>query len=182
MLTHEDIRTLRDTATNKRWMTVRLIRGENKKPAPGVFYGMVLPTPYSGEVPRHGKHAYRQNITECNTMERGWVAQTEQVSTTGEETFKGIKKLCKSLEDDVCYNANGGIGVPITISIFCTGPEHTSGTMWFQVEWMTGFMLTGATETKKDIKVTGYLIPTKGTGEINWNGEATGLVRTILVR
>jgi hypothetical protein len=182
MLSHEDIRTLRDTATNKRWMTVRLNRTENLRPVPGAFYGMVLPSPYSGQSPRPGNHAYRQNITDCNTMERGWVAQTEQVTATRTETLPGIEKLCKPLAAGVCYNANGGIGVPITISIFCTGPEHAGGNMWFQVEWMTGFMLTGSTETSKHVEVTGYLIPTKGSGEIRWDGEATGLVRTILVR
>ena len=182
MLSHEDVRILRDTATNKRWLTVRLNRTKNERPKPGAYYGMVLPSPYSGETPKHGPTAYRENITRCNRMERGWVTQTEQVTTTGSQTLPGIEQLCKPLSSSVCYNASGGIGVPITVPIFCTGPEHTGGNMWFQVEWMTGFMVTGAKQTSTHVEVTGYLIPTQGTGEINWEGEATGLVRTILVR
>jgi hypothetical protein len=182
MLSHEDIRTLRDTATNKRWLTVRLNRNRNERPAPRAFYGMVLPSHNSGEAPERGSQAYRQNITRCNTMERGWVAQTEEVSTTRSQTTPGIEHLCKPLSAGVCYNSNGGIGVPVTVSIFCTGPEHSGGNMWFQVEWMTGFMVTGSRQTSSHVEVTGYLIPTQGTGEIRWDGEATGLVRAILVR
>ena len=183
-LTHDDIRTLRDTATNKRYLTVKLKRSgsSNDPPDVGTFYGMDLPSPYSGDAPTHGKHDYRKNITDCNTMERGWVARTEQFTTTKTQTFPGLEDLCKPLAAGVCYNAKGGIGVPITVSIFCTGPEHTGGDMWLQVEWVTGFMLTGTRQTSSYVEVTGYLIPTKGTGEISRDGEATGLVRTILVR
>jgi Flp pilus assembly protein TadG len=182
LLSHEDVRTLRDTATNKRWMTVRLNRSWNERPKPGAFYGMVLPSHNSGEAPKFGSNEYRKNITRCHTMERGWVAQTEQITTTKTETTPGIEQLCKPLAAGVCYNSTGGIGVPITVSIFCTGPEHTGGHMWFQVEWMTGFMVTGSRQTSSYVEVTGYLIPTQGTGEVAWDGEATGLVRTILVR
>jgi Flp pilus assembly protein TadG len=184
MLSHEDIRRLRDTATDRRWLTVKLKRSgsSNDRPAPGIFYGMELPTPYSGEPPRQGNNAYRQNITDCNRMERGWVARTEPFNTTKTQTLPGIEQLCKPLVAGVCLNERGGIGVPITVSIFCTGPEHRGGTMWFQVEWMTGFMVTGAKQTSSHVEVTGYLIPVEGTGEIRWDGEATGLVRTVLVR
>ena len=182
LLSHEDIRTLRDTATNKRWMTVRLNRSWNERPAPGFFYGMVLPSHNSGEAPKPGSNEYRKNITRCHTMERGWVAQTENITTTRSQTTPGIEQLCKPLAAGVCYNSSGGIGVPITVSIFCTGPEHTGGNMWLQVEWMTGLMVTGSRQTSSYVEVTGYLIPTRGTGEIGWDLEATGLVRTILVK
>ncbi|HEV3485298.1 MAG TPA: hypothetical protein VG106_07815, partial [Vicinamibacterales bacterium] len=184
MLTHEDVRTLRDTSTNKRWLTVKLKRSgsSNSRPEPGIFYGMELPTPYSGETPRRGEAEYRKNVTDCNTMERGWVARTEEFNTTKGQTLPGFEQLCKPLAAGVCYNANGGIGVPINVSIFCTGPEHTGGTMWFQVEWMTGFMVTGVEQTSSELKLTGYLVPVEGTGEIRADGEATGIVRTILVR
>jgi Flp pilus assembly protein TadG len=182
LLSHEDVRLLRDTATNKRWLTVRLNRSWNDKPKPGWFYGMVLPSHNSGAAPKFGSDEYRRNITRCHTMERGWVAQTELITTTSSQTTRGIEQLCKPLAGGVCYNGTGGIGVPVTVSIFCTGPEHTSGHMWFQVEWMTGFMVTGSHQTSSHVELTGYLIPTQGTGEVAWDGEATGLVRTILVR
>jgi hypothetical protein len=143
---------------------------------------MQLPTPYSGEPPREGGNPYQQNITDCNRMERGWVARTEQFTATKTQTLPGIEQLCQPLAAGVCYNRDGGIGVPVTVSIFCTGPEHTGGNMWFQVEWMTGLMVTGSRQTSEYVEVTGYLIPTEGTGEIRWDGEATGLVRTVLVK
>jgi hypothetical protein len=182
LLSHEDVRTLRDTATNKHWLTVRLNRTRNDRPQPGWFYGMVLPSHNSGESPRFGSSEYRKNIARCQTMERGWVTQTEEITTTQSQTTPGIEQLCSPLASGVCYNANGGIGVPITVSVFCRGPEHTGGHMWFQVEWMTGFMVTGSRQTSSYVEVTGYLIPALGTGEVAWDGEATGLVRTILVR
>ena len=182
LLSHEDVRLLRDTATNKRWLTLRLNRTWNEKPKPGTFYGMVLPSHNSGQPPKPGANEYRSNITGCHRMERSWVAQTEHITTTRSQTTPGVEQLCKPLAGGVCYNGNGGIGVPITVSIFCTGPEHTGGHMWFQVEWMTGFMVTGSHQTSSYVEVTGYLIPMQGTGEISWDGEATGLVRTILVR
>ena len=182
VLTHEDVRTLRDTATNKRWLTVRLNRNANERPAPGAYYGMILPSPYSGKTPKSGNQAYRDNIEECNTMERGWVAKTEQVSTTRSQTWPGLEELCGGLPGGVCYNKAGGIGVPVTVSIFCTGPEHVPPTMWFQVEWMTGLVIAQVTKTPDYIEVTGYLTAAPGTGEIGEEKTATGLVRTILVR
>lgn len=182
VLTHEDVRTLRDTATNKRWITVRLNRTANQRPAPGAFYGMVLPSPYSGETPQTGDAAYRDNIDHCNTMERGWVAKTEQVATTGSQTWPGLQDLCPQLTGGVCYNESGGVGVPVNVSIFCTGPEHEPPTMWFQVEWLTGLMITGGRQTSSYTEITGYLIAARGSGEIGKEVEATGLVRTILVR
>jgi Flp pilus assembly protein TadG len=182
VLTHEDVRTLRDTATNKRWITVRLNRSANQRPAPGAFDGMILPSPYSGQSPQTGNAAYRDNIEHCNTMERGWVAKTEQVSTTGSQTWPGLQELCPQLTGGVCYNESGGIGVPVNVSIFCTGPEHVPPTMWFQVEWLTGLMITGGRQTGSYVEITGYLIAARGSGEIGKETEATGLVRTILVR
>ncbi|MFN2565727.1 MAG: pilus assembly protein TadG-related protein [Gemmatimonadaceae bacterium] len=193
LLTHEDVRTLRDTATNKRWVKVRVRdggkTGTNPRPVPGNFYGMILPSDRSGETPRRGSNEYKNNITRCNTMQRGWVAETEEAKTAALDTWPGLEKLCKQLSKPasgsgahICYNESGGIGVPVTVSIFCTGPEHQGGRMWFEVEWMTGLMVTGGEKTKDGVEITGYLIPTEGTGEIRWDGEATGLVRTILVR
>src|SRR5688572_11449571 len=115
LLSHEDVRTLRDTATNKRWMTVRLSRTWNDRPKPDWFYGMVLPSHNSGEAPKPGKSEYRKNITNCHTMERGWVARTEEITTTASQTTPGIEQLCNPLAAGVCYNSSGGIGVPITI-------------------------------------------------------------------
>jgi putative Flp pilus-assembly TadE/G-like protein len=182
VLTHEDVRRLRDTATNKRWITVRLNRNANERPAPGAFYGMVLPSPYSGKTPQTGNAAYRDNIEHCNTMERGWVAKTEQVSTTGGQTWPGLQGLCSTLSGGVCYNESGGIGVAVDVSIFCTGPEHVPPTMWFQVEWMTRLVITGGRETPNYVEITGYLTVAPGSGEIGEEKEATGVVRTILVR
>jgi len=183
MLTHDDIRTLRDTATNKRWITVKINRRRNAAPDPNWFYGMVLPSHNSGREPQSGQQAYRRHITECTTMERGWVAKVEESSTVRSQTWPGLQDLCQPLAAGVCYNRNGTVGVPITVSVFCKGPEHTGGDdMWFQVEWMTGLNVAGGRQTDDFVEITGYLIPTKGTGEINWEGEATGLVRTILVR
>jgi Flp pilus assembly protein TadG len=182
VLTPDDVRMLRDTATNKRWITVRLNRKANQRPAPGAFYGMILPSPYSGQTPQTGNQAYRNNIDHCNTMERWWVAKTEQVSTTGSQTWPGLQELCAQLTGGVCYNESGGIGVPVNVSIFCTGPEHVPPTMWFQVEWMTGLMITGGHQTSDYTEITGYLIAARGTGEIGDERDATGLVRAILVR
>jgi Flp pilus assembly protein TadG len=182
VLTHEDVRMLRDTATNKRWITVRLNRNANQRPRPGAFYGMILPSPNSGQAPQTGPAEYRRNIAECERMKRGWVAKTEEVLTTGAETLPGLEELCGGLRGGVCYNKSGGIGVPITVSIFCTGPEHRPPTMWFQVEWMTGLVIASAHQRPGYVEVTGYLTAAPGTGEIGEPLEATGLVRTILVR
>jgi hypothetical protein len=183
MLSHEDIRSLRDTATNKRWLTVRINRNWNNPPDTGTFYGMIIPSHNSGKAPEAGHAAYRRHITECTTMERGWVAKVENIAVVRDETWPGLEDLCKPLVGGVCLNGNGKIGVPITVSVFCKGPEHVGGNnMWFQVEWMSGFMLTGAQRRSTHIEITGYLIPRQGTGEVAWDGEATGLVRTILVR
>ena len=181
LLSNDDVRGLRDTATTKHWITLRL-RDQNLKPVPGNFYGMQLPSPYSGGVPQSGPNAYKKNITKCNTMERGWVAETEQASTTSTQTWPGLQQLCASLVNNVCYNKSGGVGVPVTVSVFCTGPEHTGGDMWFEVEWLTGLMVTGAKQMADGVQITGYLIPTEGSGEIRSDEGATGIVRTILVR
>jgi Flp pilus assembly protein TadG len=182
LLTHEDVRTLRDTATNKRWLTVRLNRKRMDRPAPGRFYGMILPSHNSGQSPQPGPAGYRRNIGECKTMERWWVAKTEQLSTAASQTWPGLEEVCAQLSGGVCYNERGGIGVPVNVSIFCTGPEHQPPTMWFEVEWMTGLVITGGRQTSDYTEITGYLIAAGGTGEIGNDTEATGLVRTILVR
>jgi Flp pilus assembly protein TadG len=183
-LTNDDVRRLRDTVSRKVRMTLRLKHGVNPKPLAGAgfFYGMELPTPYSGESPPNGTK-FRDNVTGCNTMEQGWVTRTEDGKTAASESWPGLKGLCHPLgSDGKCYNAKGGVGVPITVSIFCTGPEHTSGTMWFQTEWMTGFMIEGGAKDGADFILKGYLIPTQGTGEIRDPRKATGLLRTILVQ
>ena len=182
VLTHEDVRTLRDTATNKRWLTVRLNRKRIDRPAPGTFYGMVLPSHDSGQLPQPGPAGYRRNIEDCKTMERWWVAKTEQLSTAASQTWPGLEAVCAQLSGGVCYNESGGIGVPVNVSIFCTGPEHQPPTMWFQVEWMTGLVITAGRQTSDYTEITGYLIAAGGSGEIGKDTEATGLVRTILVR
>jgi Flp pilus assembly protein TadG len=179
-LTNDDIRKLRDTANVKRRLTLRLQNKRNVKPVPGIFYGMELPTPYSG-LPAVGT-PFRDNVAGCNTMEQGWAAKTEKSTQAASGSWSGLKDLCSPLSDTVCYNAKGGVGVPITVSIFCTGDEHTGGEMWFQVEWMTGFMVTGGRKDGDDFILSGYLVPTQGTGEIPENGKATGLLRTILVQ
>jgi hypothetical protein len=180
-LTNDDLRKLRDTARTKRKLTLRLKHAaSNPKPdtTKAYFYGMELPAGASPKnVPR-----FRENVTGCNTMEQGWVARTEKGTTAANESWSGLKDLCSPLSDTVCYNAKGRVGVPITVSIFCTGPEHTGGTMWFQTEWMTGFMVEVGKKDGADFILSGYLIPTQGTGEIRDDRKATGLMRTILVR
>lgn len=182
-LTHEDVWGLRDVA--KRRLLRLTLRKQNLKPKPGMFYGMVLPSHSSGQSPRPGTSAYRENMRRCTPMERGWVAETERVSVTRTQTLPGLEQLCRPLgSTGICYNenGNGGVGVPVTVSVFCIGPEHQGGNMWFQVEWMTGLMIESAKPTDDGLEITGYLIPTQGTGEIRKEEEATGLVRTILVR
>jgi hypothetical protein len=184
-LTNDHMRKLRDTASNKRKLTLRLKHAaSNPKPdtTKAYFYGMELP---AGQAPKNGP-TFRENVTGCNTMEQGWIARTEKGNKAAHDSWEGLQELCRPLAlNGDCYNAvTGVIGVPITVSIFCTGPEHTSGTMWFQTEWMTGFMVTRGEKEKvtNDFILTGYLIPTQGTGEIRDDRKATGLMRTILVR
>jgi hypothetical protein len=185
-LTNELVRQLRDTADHKRRLTLRLKYVTwNPKPGlnPGIMYGMELPTPYSGDPYTKETTDFRKNVSRCNSMEQGWVAKTEDGKTAAKESWPGLKDLCHPLgSDGKCYNAKGGIGVPITVSIFCTGGEHTGGEMWFQTEWMTGFMVEGGEKDHNDFILKGYLIPTQGTGKIPDDPQrATGLLRTILV-
>jgi Flp pilus assembly protein TadG len=182
MLTHEDVWGLRDAAKRR---PLRLtLRNQNLKPRPGLMYGMVLPSHNSGQSPRRGAGAYRQNFEECNPIKRGWVAETERVDVTRTQTLPSIDRLCHPLRNGLCYSekGDGSIGVPVTVSVFCTGPEHQGGNMWFQVEWMTGLMIETVRPTPEGVQITGYLIPTQGTGEVPPGEEPTGLVRTILVR
>jgi len=184
-LTHEDVWGLRNVAKRR---PLRLtLRKQNLPPEPGMFYGMVLPSHNSGQSPQRGADAYRQNIRRCTPMERGWVAETEWVTVTRRETLPGLEEICRPLSSNgTCHNQtgeNGGVGVRVTVSVFCIGPEHEAGgNMWFQVEWMTGLVIETAKPTDEGIEITGYLVPAQGTGEIRRDEEATGLVRTILVR
>jgi Flp pilus assembly protein TadG len=182
-LTTADVRKVRDTAAVKRELKIRLRHNTNVKPVPGIFYGMQLPTPYSGETPKK-MPTFHENATGCNRMEQGWVAKTEASNTAANSSWTGFKELCRPLDptDGTCYNSDGRVGVPITVSIFCTGDEHTGGEMWFQVEWMTGLMIKRVEKDGSDLILTGYLIPVTGTGVIKDDRKATGLVRTILVR
>jgi Flp pilus assembly protein TadG len=185
-LTHADVRRLRDTTPGHRVeMRLRLkYVKDNPKPnlQPNLLYGMELPTPYSGESPKKTP-TFRENVEGCNRMEQLWVAKTVRGDTAATNSWAGVKELCQSIgPKGECYNSKGGVGVPITVSIFCTGPEHTGGEMWFQTEWMTGFMVTEThQEPNKDFILKGYLIVMQSIGKLNEETKVTGLVRTILV-
>lgn len=181
-LTNADIRKLRDTVSLKRKLKLRLQR-TNVKPESGIMYGMQLPSPYASEFPPTNP-PFAENVTGCNTMEQGWVAKVERGNKAVDGTTSGLEGLCRPLVGGRCYDGKGSIGVPITVSIFCTGDEHQGGNnMWFQVEWMTGFMLTDATPDGSDVILEGYLIPAQGSGKIPDDPtKATGLLRTILVQ
>jgi hypothetical protein len=181
-LTYEDIRSLRNPA-NKRPITVRLNRKAMKSPEPGWFYGMILPPPMSGLPSGSGPVAYRRNIDDCTLIKRKWVAKTEQLSTAATQTWPGLQvDVCARLENGVCYNESGGVGVRVNVSIFCTGPEHQPPTMWFEVEWITGLEITGGRQTADYTEITGYLIAATGTGEVGKVVGPTGIVRSILVQ
>jgi Flp pilus assembly protein TadG len=179
-LTYQDVRSLRNPA-KKRWITVRLNRDSIPTPDPGWFYGMILPAVNSGLPLESGPQAYRRHIRECTVMKRKWVAKTETLSTMKSQTWPGLKELCNNPSGGECRNASGGIGVPVTVSIFCKGPEHRPPTMWFEVEWMTGLVITDFRNTSRHTEITGYLTAARGTGEIGEEKETTGIVRTILV-
>jgi Flp pilus assembly protein TadG len=183
-LTHSDVRRLRQTG-RRVTMTLRLKnKAKNPEPnlEPDVMYGMQLPTHYSGEAAKKTP-TFRENVEGCNRMEQGWVAKTVSGKKAAEDSWPGLEGLCNPLDPDgKCRDGRGGVGVPITLSIFCTGPEHKGGgEMWFETEWMTGFMVEGGRREDKtgDFILTGYLIIAEGTGKIG--KKVTGLVRTILV-
>ena len=183
-LTYEDIQQLRDTTGgNKRWMTLNM-GNSNNSPDRGNWYAVQLPpAKVDGKVvlSSGGGKPLVDNIAGCTWVKQGDMVITEPGKKVG-LVEQGLELMCAQLtEAGKCMNANGTVGVPVAVAIFCTGPELTGGGhMWLEVHYVAAFMLTEFVRGGSDAgKVKGYLINMPGSGQIL--DAPSPVTKTILV-
>jgi hypothetical protein len=182
-LTQDDIQKLRDTSgTNKKWFTLNM-GNSYSSPARGNWYAVQLPAAkVDGKVVNDGSKSLPldEAIATCNKLKAGDMVITEPGKKVG-LVEQGMDRLCANLIDGKCYNAEGTIGVPVAVAIFCTGPELTGGGhMWLETHYVAAFMLTDFVKGGTDAgSVRGFFIGMQGEGKVSNNPSP--VTKTILV-
>ena len=182
-LTQEDIRNLRDTSgTNKKWFTLNM-GNSYSGPERGQWYAVQLPAAkVDGKVVNDGSKSMRLDdaVAACNTLKAGDMVITEPGKKVG-LMKDGIERLCAQLISGKCYNAEGTIGIPVAVAIFCTGPElNGGGHMWLETHYVAAFMLTDFIDSGNDAgQVRGFFIGMQGEGKVSNNPSP--VTKTILV-
>ena len=182
-LTQEDVARMRDTTgANKKWLTLNM-GNSYSSPARGNWYNVQLPAAkVDGVIVNDGKKTIpiAESVVACNSLKVGDMVITQPGKRVG-DVLSGVQQLCAQLVNNKCYNADGSLGVPIAVAIFCTGPELTGGGhMWLETHYVAAFMLTefvqGGTAAGT---VKGFFIGMQGAGKIT--NTASPMTKTILV-
>ena len=169
-LSQQDIRNLRDTSgTNKKWFTLNM-GNSYSGPERGQWYAVQLPAAkVDGKVVNDGSKSLRLDdaVAACNTLKAGDMVITEPGKKVG-LMKDGMERLCAGIVDGKCYNAEGTVGVPVAVAIFCTGPElNGGGHMWLETHYVAAFMLTDFVVSGNDAgQVRGFFIGMQGTGKV----------------
>ena len=177
--TYDDIRAMRDTAGDrKRWFTLRLGDGNDNLNEADIGYYFAL------DYANHsGGRVYRERITQCGQLRANEQVIVEQGNMMG-NLIQGVRDMCARFENDVCYNEQGGIGVPIVIPVICFSAEtdyRNGGPKRIWVKEFAPVMFTGLKTKNPGMgEMTGYLINMQGDGPV-WSAPSA-LTKPILVK
>lgn len=155
----DDVRKLRDTVTGKHYGELNSRDGGKMK-----VHAISLPAFEDGGTGSNSGDQFRESIPKCHRLRVGWTVAAVSGEKVG-PTVQGAEAFCQPLQDDICYNGKGGIGIPVSVPVFDVVPGEVDVKSTFVVKGLIGFMFTGMKQKGSDAgEISGYVIGVQGTG------------------
>lgn len=155
----DDVRKLRDTVNGKHYGELNSRDGGKMK-----VHAISLPAFEDGGTGSNSGAAFRASIPKCHRLKVGWTVAGVNGEKVG-PTVQGAADFCQPLQDDICYNGKGGIGIPVSVPVFDVLPGEVDQKSTFVVKGLIGFMFTGMVEKGPDAgTISGYVIGVQGAG------------------